>query len=308
MNIKLALIWVLSLTTCFTFLQAADNTAVSTKKAEQTLRDPDTDFDDCDDCETRLRISNLCARRIKAIRARFKELCAEHIKTDFVCTDSLTVNYSLNLAANDLCAQALSTSDLCVSGTARINEVCGNFRAFAEYSTTSTLYTLGDLLNFDNITDNPNGNLTTGPTQYTVPVNGYYIISLAIHQLDIFPTGAVLGTPTSVLTVYVNGVSQRSSYFPYLTFNSEQDSSLSALIRLKAGDLVTAAYTNLVVNQAVGTINIAGTAEIQGGDGSSFFAIHYLSSDCATSSCTPCTPNMGTGSTCDNQCGQPCNR
>jgi hypothetical protein len=304
MNIKskLLLIWILSVATCFSFLQAEDATVQALKDTEQTLCDATGDCDDCD-CITKVEIHKLCAKKIKAHKGRFKKLCADHFKTDFICTDTITVNHLLNM--KEICTQSLSTNDLCVSGIARIEEVCGNYRAFADYSADTT-YTLGTPLNYDDILDNPDGDLTAAPTTFTTPVSGYYIISLAIHQLSIAPVGPVLGVPTAVLTVLVNGTPQRSSFFPYLTFNSAQDSSLSALLRLNAGDLVTATYTNLVVDQTLGTINLPGTVVIGGGTGASFFAIHYLSSNCEVPSCTPCTPAEGTS--CDNHCEPFCDK
>jgi|GEM_PF-3378663 len=302
-KIKLLLIWILSVATGFSFLKA-DTTAQALKDNEQTLCDAnDDDCNDCD-CITKVEIHKLCAKKIKAHKGRFKKLCADHFKTDFICTDTITVNHVLNMSS--ICTPALSTNDLCVSGIARIEEVCGNYRAFAQYSADTT-YTLGALLNYDEILDNPDGDLAASPTTFTTPVSGYYIISLAIHQLSIAPVGPVLGVPTAVLTVYVNGVAQRSSFFPYLTFNSEQDSSLSALIRLNVGDLVTATYTNLVVDQTLGTISIPGTVVIGGGTGASFFAIHYLSSNCDVPSCTPCTPAAGLPP-CNSHCAPFCDK
>jgi len=300
MNIrnKLLLIWMLSLTTAVPYIHTVTDEQDNNKSVERK------DSDDCGDHSTKLQVSSICAKKIKASQGRFKELCAEKIKADFMCTDKLAINHQLNVV--DICAQALSTSDLCVSGNARINQICGNYRAWAQYSVNTT-YTLGSLLNFDNIIDNPAGNLTTSPTAYTAPVAGYYTLTLSIHQLNLTPNaGIILGAPNAVLTVYINGVLQTQSFFPYLTFNPEQNSTLSSLLRLQAGDIVTATYNVLTVDPTSGVVNVAGTAVIQGGNGASLFAIHYLSSDCESAACTPCTPHPELP--CNSHCEQPCNR
>jgi len=208
-----------------------------------------------------------------------------------------------------MCIRAVSTADLCVSGTARITETCSNYSAFAQYSANTT-YTLGDLLNFDQIVDNPAGSLTTGPTSYIVPASGYYVFGLAIHQLSLNPTiGAILGTPVAQITILVNGVTRRTGYFPYLTFNNAQDSVFSTVFFLAAGDVITASYNILALNQTSGLLPVDGSIVIAGGTGTSNIVVHYLSSTCTAGQCSPCTPNTGSaGLPCDNQCVKPCNR
>jgi hypothetical protein len=287
MNITLWLLWILSIITTIPYIHALPDEGWEI--VEPTDRSTDTNQDDCDDYQTKLTIGTICAKRLKVLKAYLKDLRTNQIKADLICTDTITINHGLNV--NDICSQTVSTSDLCVSGLARIEQVCGNYRAWAQYSVDTT-YTLGSLLNFDNIVDNPDGDLTAQPTVFTTPVPGYYMLTLSIHQLGITPnSGIILGAPTAILSVYINDVLQTKSYFPYLTFFNEQDSTMSTLLRLQSGDKVTATYNVFTIDQVVGAMNVAGTAVIKGGSGASLFAIHYLSSDCDASSCTPCVPS-----------------
>jgi len=296
MNIRLWLLWMLSITTIIPYVYALPDEDLEI--IQSTDRAPGTGQDDCDDYQTKLTIGTICTKRLKALKAHLKDLRANQIKSDLICTDTITINQDLN--AHDICSQTISTNDLCVSGSARIKQICGTYRAWAQYSVDTT-YTLGDLLNFDNIVDNPDGDLTNAPTVFTAPVPGYYMLTLSIHQLGISPdTGIILGSPTAILSIYINDVLQTKSYFPYLTFFNEQDSTMSSLLRLQSGDKVTAVYDVFTVDQVMGAISVSGTAVIRGGSGASLFAIHYLSSDCDAPTCTPCEPS--TALPCNTTC------
>lgn len=167
-------------------------------------------------------------------------------------------------------------------------------------------YTLGDIIDWNTILDDPNGNISFIPnSHYTAPYSGYYAIMLQLDQDDIQGNDPILGTPVANLEILVNGVLFRQTFVPFLAFHNEQKATVSGLLSLTAGDQITSRYKVLVMQDGVGladyvgTVNILGTGTEENG---SVFKIHLLSIDCPnTTPCTPCT----TGESGTNGC-PPC--
>lgn len=265
----------------------------------------------CMDCKNELNISKLCVRCIKAKGLLAKrlvadDLCALNAKAGTLSVDKETVNslcVSGSLSANMASAQSFSTNSLCaVSGT--INSLCvnnlqlGNFvpsvkyRATVNYSANTT-YTLGAFLNFDNIIDDPNGNISLSPnTSYTAPLAGYYMMTFKVNVTNVVSTnGPILGVPVANPEIYVNGIVVREAYSPFITFFNTQKVIVDSLITLQLGDVVTMKY-NILAGAGIG---VAGSVDILGTgieDGNSFFKIIFLSSLSSGSQpmCVPCQP------------------
>lgn len=252
-------------------------------------------FDGSDCCQSTLKIVDLCT---KNIRTR----CLDSHKMN---TNSLDVKHkacvheaaiqrahiqdaSIHRACihdgsvQNLCANSMNVSDL---------TWCNKFRATVTLSSVLT-YTLGTPVPFDAIIDDPNNNiLPTGG--YTVPRSGYYMATLQLiaSNLRPFNPAQILGTPIANLHIYVNGAPFREIYSPFLAFFNTQNSLLSALLSLKAGDVVTSVLEVISIDQTLGVQNVIGTVDLLGNGtevDSSIAKIIYLSSDCLTSSCQPC--------------------
>src|SRR5580700_11077079 len=98
-------------------------------------------------------------------------LCAQNIAAKLIVADNLGVN-------GDICFNNVGVAqNLCVTGFSLQNEVCQDYKAYAILATDST-YTLGSPLPFNMIVDDPNNNISLSPFGYTVPVSGYYVISV----------------------------------------------------------------------------------------------------------------------------------
>lgn len=246
-------------------------------------------FRDCDDdekCCNSLSLKDLCVRQVKAKKALVKELCADSIKGRNVCADNLGIVGQV--ALNNVCANNMNASTLCITGTARLNEVCGLYRASVQF-VADTSYSLGAPVNFNQIVDDPNNDVSLAPFYYTVPVSGYYIVSVQIDSEDIAGANVILGTPVGNLQILVNGAERRQAFSPFLTFNNTQQTDLSFLMLLNAGDKLTVTYNVLIVGPT-GTAPYVGTATLVGGSNNhTIFKIHYLSSTCASAGCTPCS-------------------
>lgn len=241
-------------------------------------------------CCNSLNIKDLCAKKIKAKQGLFREACVHSLKSRSICAENLGVTCDVGLT--NVCAHNLTTSTLCVTGTARLNEVCGLYRASVGLA-NDTLYTLGNPVEYDLITDDPNNNVHLAPFYYEAPVSGYYIASMQVDSRDLMGTALILGVPVSNLQLLVNGVERRQSFIPFLTFNNFQFAELSFLLSLQAGDKLTVKYEVLVVDSISGTIPYVGTTTLISGiaDKGTIFKIHYLSSDCNPAVCQPCHIN-----------------
>src|SRR5690606_31518376 len=84
-------------------------------------------------------------------------------------------------------------------------------------------------------------------------------------------------------------VDRRQSYLPFLTFGNFQQSDLSFLLLLRAGEELTVSYEMLVVDDSSGLIPYVGTATLVGGPERTIFNIHYVASLCSPTPCEPCT-------------------
>jgi len=290
---------------------------------------------DCeDDCENELKLRKLCVNKVdaKCIDVKKlnagqvcadesvnKKLCADESNLKKVCTDQLNatsacigdLKVSGLLCTNDLnlktaCANSLVAVDICATNTLRANvfEQCGRYRATATYF-NDTIYTLDNIINFDDVLDDPNGNISFAPTAYNAPKSGYYIVTLQVDANSLVPADGnpILGSPIAHVEILVNGITAREDFKPFLTFADIQRNTLTALISVKAGDKVTARYSVHALDQSSGFINVAGTVNLvaNGTDSKTLFKIHYLSTDCPPALCngTPCQP-------CSTVCTVPC--
>jgi hypothetical protein len=239
------------------------------------------------------------------------DLCARRIRTNSLCTDDLQMN---NLCANNVQVQdnfcatradideiwtsTLNTNHVCVDGNV---EHCTNFKAYLSL-TTSVEYVLGTTINFNIIVDDPNGDVLVGPTRYVAPRTGYYIATLGVGVLDLTTTVVIAGVPVARSEIRVNDDRILKGFSPWLAFNSEfQNSVISGIVRLEAGDEVTASYRIFYLDPNSGVAILPGTVGLEavGEQGQTFtetfLAIHYLSSDCPVEcppspvQCPPCT-------------------
>lgn len=234
--------------------------------------------------------SSFCANSIIATSLDADAICANHINSG-----DGRFSYLTTLTA---CVGDLAVNDLCISGTLRTANLlnCGKYRATVTYSTNTT-YTLGDLIDFDTVLDDPNGDVTVaGSTQYHVPVSGYYIITFQLDQINLQTSdGPILGVPVAFPQVLINGIQRRALLAPFLSFFNEQAATLTFLASLKAGDVVEMKYEVLAINQSVGQISLSGTVDIIGNgteDIASVFKISLLNVDCIDLPCAPisCAP------------------
>lgn len=213
---------------------------------------------------------------------------------------------------NSLCATNANFTNACISNLKTGNFIpTTTYRATVNYS-ADTIYALGSLLNFDNIVDDPNNNVSLTPNMsYTAPVSGYYMMTYKVNITNVLPTsGPILGTPTANPAVYVNGLLVRDMYSSFLSFFNTQKVILDSLITLQAGDVVTMNY-NILGGSG---LPVAGTVTIVGAgveDGNSLFKIILLSTLTGGSqqTCPPCpvvtipcaqgtTPPLGACSIC----------
>lgn len=249
-----------------------------------------------DDCDSRLKLSALKAKKIDA-----RCVNARTVNADSVNANTITVESNLclpSLKADAICAQNVSTTNLCATGTVRVNNLinCTLYAGQAAFIATTT-YTLGTNIEFDNIIDDPNNDFSVSPFFYTAPFSGYYIITLELDQNHVTSTSPnpILGVPTANPKILRNGLVAREAFFPFLSFVSLQRSNVTALIHLNAGDLVTAQYDILVVDEETGLTPITGTVEFPDGnlENKSTLVVHLLSVDCETipgcqNPCGPC--------------------
>lgn len=295
----------------------------------------------CECCKNELNLDKLCAK--KAIIHKLcvddlnlkNELCAETLSGGSLCVnqamaqkgdfDSICVsnlnssnNCFQNVTATNMGVSNLVANDLCVPGQLKAANFlnCGKYRASVAFSVPQT-YTLGNNLAFDSILDDPNSNISFSPTTYTVPVSGYYVLTLKVNVSNLqSSSGPILGSPVANPEVYLNGNLSREIFLPWLTFNNESKVLLTSLISLLAGDKVTMKYKVKALDAASGLIDVIGTVDIFGNgleDGNSVFKISLLNVDCLPSEmcqpsvqCQPCSPMRCTPCIPSQNCG--CNR
>ena len=244
-------------------------------------------------CAQELSSPKLCVAQAVAQKLDANESCMTSLNAMNICAQNATIS---NLGVTSLVA-----NDLCIPGTLRAANFAGGskYRATVNYAVNTT-YTLGSLFNFNNVVDDPNGNITSSPTTYTAPITGYYTFSFKVNSTNLTPSnGAILGSPIANPEVYVNGILVRELFSPFLTFLNEQKLILSSLITLNAGDQVTMKYKVLAFDATSGLIEIPGTVDIVGSgieDGNSFFKITIINANTNSVvcqpviNCIPCTP------------------
>ena len=296
-----------------------------------------TDFT-CDCCSNELSLDRLCSKKIKACKIWVNDLemqnalCAPVLSSPSVCTGSLitktadistacvtqlnaTTECVQNLMATTIGTSTLVANPACVPGKLQVGNLlnCGVYRAAAVFSTLTT-YTLGTNINFDTVLDDPNNNVTTSPTAYTVSVSGYYMISFKFNLENFVPAtsfGPVLGTPAANLQVIVNGSVYGEEFNSFIPFLTLQKSVLTVIAQLNVGDIVQFVLNIAALNQASGFVLVPGTVQSTGNAtdvNQSGFKIHLLSVNCATppcqasvpcvactaQTCVPCTPASST--------------
>lgn len=230
-------------------------------------------------CNARIELVNICAKKIKTLC-----LDANKINTDELCAALANI---MNLKAqngciNNLCVDTLTTNTF---------NYCNAYRATVVNSVDSN-YTLGSPINLNTILDDPNNNASVVPfTSYTAPKSGYYMLTV---QLDFssfsFVEAPILGVPVGNIQVLVNGNIFRQNFTPFLSFHNAQSSTISTLISLKAGDVVTSAYNVIALSDA-GLVTLTGTGVLDGNgleENRSMFKIILLTSDCVPPLCQPC--------------------
>ncbi len=285
-------------------------------KQNPQFDDSDDDDDDCCDDPSRLTLRLLCAKYIKAkcIDVRnihSKHLCSDTIATNTICANQINIANALcvpEINSPSICTQQLVTTDACVGGTLKVNQLdlCMRYKASVTFS-TDTLYPLGTPFAYDVILDDPNGNISLVPfTTYTVPESGYYIAMLQTDETQLISPLTILGAPIARSEILVNGALFRFSYFPFLTFFDQQRSTHTVIMSLNAGDVVSVQY-NVLAGSSSGVILIPGTVVAAGNGTESthcVFKIHYLSSKCDDGSpvCPPCSSLVPCATQCDHPC------
>lgn len=248
-------------------------------------------------CANHLNVwQEACVSSLDAQEVCTYDLNASYINTDELCARALNVTEQLcakDIILDEACVSTLVANDACVNNLVVSNlEQCGLYRATMTFSTNVT-YTLGTTVNWDLILDDPNGDIILSPeSAYVAPRSGYYIVLFQLDQFGLTTDNAVLGVPVANPEVLVNGLVARNAFYPYLAFHNEQRSTISGLISLKAGDVVTTRYSVFIMRDAIGFDALDGTVDIisTGTDEfNSVFKIHLLSIDCNGPVCPPCS-------------------
>lgn len=240
-------------------------------------------------CHNELNLDVLCVKCLKAECGKIQQIMAN----DICVAEKLQAAqlWADKGYFNSLCAKNANFENACISNLKANNFIpTTKYRATVNYS-VNTMYTLGSFLNFDNIVDDPNTNVSLIPnTSYTAPVSGYYTMSFKVNidQL-VSSNGPILGIPVANPEIYVNGLLVREAFSPFLSFFNTQKVLVDSLITLQAGDVVTMKYNVLAGSgaQVLGTVNIIGQG-IE--DGNSLFKIILLSALNAgqNPTCPPC--------------------
>jgi hypothetical protein len=253
----------------------------------------------------KLCIGKVLTKHLKSKQIRAEKLCAEDISSNALCSKIINterlcanvINATQQICAPSfnsplICAESVTADNICVRGTIKANDLqqCGRYRATTVYSSNQT-YTLGENASFDLVIDDPNGDIiSNNPTIYEAPLSGYYMITLQFDITDVEGDEMVLGIPVSNVELLINGNLFRQTFSPFLGFHNVQNSTLSGLLSLKAGDLVSARY-NVFVMSDTGFMPYIGTCTMLGNgseENASMLKIHYLSSDCESQPCEPC--------------------
>ena len=265
-------------------------------------------------CANHLNVwQDACVGALDAQSVCTNQLSSAAITSDTICTQDLHITNKLcvpDMTLDEACVRNLTANDACINNLkVGVLENCGRFRATVTFATNQT-YTLGDDINWDTVLDDPNGNIGFVPnTHYVAPRSGYYTILLQLDQDDIQGANAILGAPVANLELLVNGTLFRQSFVPYLTFHNEQKATVSGLLSLKAGDIVTCRYRVLVMEDGLGFTNYVGTVNVLGTgveENGSVFKIHLLSIDCEELPCVPCTTGESGTTGCLQECPELC--
>ena len=262
---------------------------------------------------SKLKLHELCTDKLSAKCANLDQVsastaCLAKVCSDLVCTKDINVSGRFaagEIATQKLCAGTVVSDNVYANSNIYSNNYFTNFKATMVFSSNST-YNLGSPINFNVVLDDPNNNVTLSPTTYTAPRSGYYIATLQVDQTNLLTAAQTLGTPIANMQILVNGVVFRQAYTPYLSFFNSQNSTLTALLHLKAGDKVTSIYDIITLDQASGAQPLVGTVVITGNGtegNESIFKIHYLSTDGTYPTPPTCTPTPVDCSNC--QC-KPC--
>lgn len=249
------------------------------------------------DCS--LSLDNLCVKCGRICWLKSKYITVEDLNLNNLCAQKINskeVN-SATANLNKLCVQEAIINKLCVNDLSAPNlKICNKYRFYIGF-TTDFLYSLGADMNFNLISDDPNSNISVSPnTFYTVPVAGYYTLSLFVNSFNLTGSGVITGTPVSQLSVKVNGTLRKETVAPFLAFNLSQKVTITAHLYLAAGDKVEVNYNVLVMDATLGLIPYVGTVMLKGGavsfDESSTWDMVLLTELCGGSSvtCAPCVP------------------
>ncbi len=209
-----------------------------------------------------MSVNSMCAQNIQSLNVK-----SENLNANDVCLQRLLVKDEqvTNLAAQNLCAVNANFDHLCVSDLKVQNfKPCNTVRAYVGYN-TDTLYTLGAILNFDSVLDNPSNLFSLSPSKFTAPVAGYYEFSMFLAANQLNGSTIITGVPVGQLSVYVNGVERKAIPVPFLGFAIGVKGLLSADFLLNAGDVLTMALNVLIQDPALGLVPYAGTMVLNGG-------------------------------------------
>lgn len=243
-------------------------------------------------CGSQITANNICANSVAT-----DNLCVPTLRMDRLCADQSisTSNFCAEQAQiDDLWTNLITATHVCVAGAV---EHCTPYKAHLSLTAT-TLYALGDDIDWDKIVDDPNGNVILGPTRYVVPKTGYYVMTLGVGILSLEGNGnsVIAGTPVTRPEIVVNGTRRLKAFESFLSFGTDfQESIVSGLLPLNEGDEVTCRYRIFYIDPNTGVSPFDGNVVLEAVgtqgqvDTETFFTIHYLSSTCDTINCPPCT-------------------
>lgn len=140
-------------------------------------------------------------------------------------------------------------------------------------------YTLGNIINFDQINDNPGNNISGIVPGYVVPVAGYYMVTIGLTSNNLAISELTLSSPICQIEIVQNNTVVFQAYQPIVTVGSLNHHSVTGIIRAQAGDVLQASYTAWAVKLDSSFGSVAGSVDLLGdADGiASFMRVHYLS-------------------------------